>query len=155
MSNSLQPHGLQHARLPCPSLSTRVCSNSCQLSRLCHPSISPSVILLSFCPQSFPESGTFPVSWLIESGGQRIGASALASVLPVNIQGWFSLELTGFIPSMSKGLSRVFSNTTVQKHQFFGTQVSLWFNSHIHTWLLKNHGFDYTDVCRQSDVSAF
>ena len=101
------------------------------------PSISSSIVPLSSCLQSFPASGSFPMSWLFTSGGQSIGASALASVLPVNIQGWFLLGLTGLISLQSKGLSGVFSNITVQKHQFFSSQPSLWSNSHIHTWLLE------------------
>ena len=124
MSDSLWPHRLQHARLPCPSLPPRVCSNSCPLSRWCHLTILSSVIPFS-CLQSFS------VSHLFTSGGQSIGASA--SVLSMNIQAWFSLELTGWISLQYKGLSRVFSNATVQKHQFFGAQPSLWSNSHIHT----------------------
>ena len=133
----LQPRGLQHARLPCPSLSHRVCSNSCPFSWWCHSIISSSVTLFSSCLQSFPGSGSFPMSHLIESGGQSPGASASASVLPMNIQGWVPLGLTDWISLLSKGLSKVFSSTTVQKHQFFGTQPSLWSNSHIHTWLLE------------------
>ena len=133
-SKSLWPHGLQHTRLPYPSPSPRACSNSCTLSRWCHPTISSSVIPFSPCLQSFPATGSFLMSQLFTSGGQSIGASA--SVLPMNIQGWFPLGLTGWISLQSKGLSRVFSNTTVQKHQFFGTQLSLWSNSHLHTWLL-------------------
>ena len=135
MSNSLRPHGLQHPRLPCPSLSPRVCSNSCPFSRLCHPTISSSVTPFSSWPQSFPASGSFPMSPFFIAGGQSIAASA--SVLPMNIQGWFPLGLTGLISLLSMGLSRVFSSTTVQKHQFFSAQLSLWFNSHIHTWLLE------------------
>ena len=133
MSNSLQAYGLQHARLPCPSLSPRVCSNLCPLSQWCYLTISFSAILFSFCLQSFPASGSFPMNWLFVSGGQNIRASA--SVLPMNIQGWFLLGLTGLISLLSKGLSGVFSSTTIQKHQFFGAQFSLWFNSHIRTWL--------------------
>ena len=136
-----------------PSPSLRVCSNSCLLSRWCHPTISPSVSLFSFCPQSFPASGSFPISWLFTSGGQSIRASASASVLPMNIQGSFPLGLTGLISLLSKGLSRAFS--TIWKHQFFSTQPSLWSNSHIHTRLLKNHSFDYMEICWQSDASAF
>ena len=117
MSNSLRPHGLQHASLPCPSLPPRLCSNS--LSWWCHPTISFSVTLFSSCLQSFLASGSFPVSLLFTSGGQSIGASTSASVHPMHIQGWFPLGLTGLISFLSKGLSRVFSNTTVQKHQFF------------------------------------
>ena len=125
MSDSLQPHGLQHARPSCPSPTPRVYSNSCPLSRWCHPTISPSVIPFSFCPQSFPASGSFPMSQFFTSGGQSIGVSASASVLPMNIQEWFPLGWTDWISLQSKGLSRVFSNITVQKHQFFGTQVSV------------------------------
>ena len=123
---ALQPHGLQHAKLPCPSLSPRVCSNSCPLSWWCHPIISSSVTLFSSCPQSFPASGSFTMNQLFASGGQRIGASASASVLPMSIQDWFPSGWTGLISSLSKGISRVFSNTTIQKHQFFGAQPSLW-----------------------------
>ena len=136
-SNSLQLHRLQHIRLPCPSPSSRVCSNSCPSSQWCCPTISSSVIPFSSWLQSFPRSGSFPMSQLFESGGQNIGVSASASVLPMNIQDWFPLGLTGWISLQSKGLSRVFSNTTFQKHQFFGAQLSLWSNSHIHTWLLE------------------
>ena len=135
-SSSLWPHGRQHARLPCPSLSPRACSSSCPLSQWCHPTISSSA-LFSSCLQSLPASGSFPVNWLIESGGQSIRNSASASVLPMNIQDWFLLGLTGLISLLSQGLSRVFSSTTGQKHQFFGAQLSLWANSHIHTWLLE------------------
>ena len=124
VSNSLQPHGLQHTRLPCPSLSPGVCSNSYPLSWWCHPAILSSIFPFS-CLQSFPASGSFLMSRLFASGGQSIGASASALVLPMNIQDWFCLGWTGWISLQSKGLSRVFSNTTVQKHQFFGTQLSL------------------------------
>ena len=134
---TLRPHGLQHTRLPCPSLSPRVYSNSCPLSQWCHPTISPSVVPFSSCPQSCPASGSFPLSWLFTSGGHNTGASAPASVLPMNVQDWFPLGWTGWISLLSNGLSRVFSNTIVQKHQFFGAQPSLWYNSHIHTWLLE------------------
>ena len=127
MSQSLRPHGLQHPRLPCPSPSPRACSNLCPLSRWCHPTISSSVIPFFSCPPSFPASGSFPVSQILTSHGQSIGASA--SVFPMNIQGWFPLGLTGLISFKSKGLSRVFSNTTVQKHQYLGTQLSLWSNT--------------------------
>ena len=118
-------------------LPPRVCSNSCPLSQWCYLTMSSSVTLFSSCPQSFPASGSFPNSWLYPSGGQSIRASAAASVLPMNIQGWFSLGLTGLISLLFKGLTRVFSNSTVQKHQFFGSQFSLWSKSHIHTWLLE------------------
>ena len=122
---TLQPHGLQHTRPPYPSPSARACSNSCPLSRWCHPTISSSVIPFSSCLQSFPASGSFPVSQFFASGGQSIGVSASTSVLPMNIQDWSPLEWTGWISLQSKGLSRVFSNTTVQKHQLFGAQLSL------------------------------
>ena len=137
MSDSLWPHGLQHTRLPRPLPSPGTCSNSCPLSRWCHPTILSSVIPFSSCLQSFPASGSFPVSQLFASGGQSIRASASASVLPVNIKGWFPFGLTGLISLQSKGCSRVFSNTTVQKHQFFGAQPFLWSNSHMCTWLLE------------------
>ena len=135
VSNSLWPHGLQHARLPCPSLSPRVCSNSCPLSWWCHLTISSSIASFSSCPQSFPASGSFLMNLLFTSDGQSIGASA--SVLPINIQGWFSLGLTDLISLLSKGLSRAFSSTTVRKYQFFSAQPSLRCNSHICTWLLE------------------
>ena len=135
MPDSLRSHGLQHARLPCPSPTPRACSNSCPSSWWCHPTISSSVIPFSSCLQSFPASGSFPMSQFFTSGDQSIGASA--SVLPMNIQDWFPLGLTGWISLQSKGLWRVFSNTTVQKHQFFSTQLSLWSNSNIHTWVLE------------------
>ena len=182
MSNSLPPHGLQHARLPCPSPTPRACSNSCPSNRWCHPNISSSAIPFSSCLQSFPALGSFqmsqashqvarvlqiqlqhqsfqwtprtdllllfkmlsrlvitvlPRSQFFASGGQNIGVSASASVLSMNIQDWSPLGWTGWISLQSKGLSRVFSNTTVQKHQFFGTQLSSQSNSHIHTWLLE------------------
>ena len=157
MSNSLWPHGLQHSRLPCPSPTPGACSNLCPLCQWCHPTISSSVTPFSSCLLSFPASGAFLMSWLFSSRGESIGVSALASVLPMNIQDWFPLILTGLISLQSKGLSRVFSNTTVQKHQFFSTQLSLWFSSHIHTWLLgKPQLWPYTkNLCRQSTVSAF
>ena len=131
VSNSLQPHGLQHTRPPCPSPTPGAYSNSCLSSRWCHPTISFSVIPFSSCLPSFPASGSFLMSQFFTSGGQSIGVSASTSVLPMNIQDWFPLGWTGW------ELSRVFSNTTVQKHQFLGTQISLWSNSHIHTWLLE------------------
>ena len=178
LSNSLWPHGLQHARLPCPSLSPEVCShscplslfssvqllshvwlfatprtaacqaslsitssqsllNSCPLSRWCHSTITSSVVPFSSCLQPFPASGSFQMNQFLASGGQSIRVSASAPVLPMNIQDWFTLGLTALISLKSKGLSRVFSSTTVWKHQFFSTQPSLWSNSHIHTWLLE------------------
>ena len=124
MSDSLQPHEPQHARPLCPSPTPWVHPNPCPLSRWCHPAISSSVIPFSSCPQSFPTSESFPMNQLFTSGGQSIGVSASASVLPMNTQDWSPLVLTGWISLQSKGLSRVFSNTTVQKHQFFGTQIS-------------------------------
>ena len=132
---TLQRHVLQHIRLPCPWSTPRACSNTGPLSQWGHPTISSSVIPFSSCPQSLPASGAFLMSQVSASSGQRIGASA--SVLPMNIQDWFSLRLTGWLSLLSKGLSRVFSNTTVQKHQFFGAQLSLCSNSHIHPWLLE------------------
>ena len=134
VSNSLRPHALQHSRLPWPSPSPGACLNSCPSSRWCHPTISSSVIPFSSWLQSFPASGSFPVSQLFTSSGQSIGASASASVLPMNTQDWFTLGLTGWISLLSKGLSRVFSSTAVWKHQFFVPQVSLWSNSHIPTY---------------------
>ena len=124
MFKSLQPHGLQHARFPCPSPTLTVYSNSCPLSWWCHPTISSSVIPFS-CLQSFPTSGSFSMSQFFTSCGQSIGVSASASVLPVNIQDWFPLGLAGLISLQSKRLSRVFSNSTVKKHQLFSTQLSL------------------------------
>ena len=125
VSDSLWPHGLQHTRLPSPSPTPGAYLNSCPLSRWCHPTIPSSVVPFSSCLQSFPASGSFPVSEFFPSGGQSIGVSASASVLPKNIQGWFPSEWTSWISLLSKGLTRVFSNTTVQKHQFFGAQLSL------------------------------
>ena len=136
-SNSLWSHWLQEARFLCPSPSPGVCSNSCPLSQWCHPTISSTVVPFSSCLQSVLASGSFPTSQLFPSGGQSIGASALASVLPMNIQGWFPLGLTGLISLQSKGRSRVFSNTTIQKHHFLSTQLSLQSKSHIHSWLLE------------------
>ena len=137
MSDPLQPHGLQHARLPCTSPTPRACSNSCLLSWWCHPTISSSVVPFSPCSQSLPASESFPTSQLFTWGGQNIGVSALASVLPMNTQDWSPLGWTGWISLQSKGLSRVFSNTTVQKHQLFGAQPSSQSNSHIHTWPME------------------
>ena len=117
---TLRPHGLQHTRLPCPSSTPGACSDSCPSSWWCHPTISSSVIPLSFCLQSFPASGSFLMNHFFASGGQSIEASASASVLPMDVQVWFPLGWTGWISLQTKGLSRVFSNTTVQKHQFFG-----------------------------------
>ena len=137
MSDSLRPHELQHARPPCPSPTPRVHSNSCPSSRWCHPAISSSGVPFSSCPQSLLASESFPVSQLFKSGGQSIGVSASASVLPMNTQDWSPLGWTGWISLQSKWLSRVFSNTTVQKYQLFGAQLSSQSNSHIHTWPLE------------------
>ena len=135
--NSLWPHESQHSRPPCPSPSPRVHSNPCPSSRWHHPAISSSVIPFSSCPQSLPASESFPMSQLFAWGGQSIGVSALASFLPKNTEDWSPSEWTGWISLQSKGLSRVFSNTTVQKHQYFGTKLSSQSNSHMHTWLLE------------------
>ena len=135
MFNSVWPHELQHARLPCTSLSPRACSNSCPLSRWCHPSISSSVVPFC-CFQTFSASECFLENQLFPLGGQSTGVSASASVFPMNVQDWSPLGWTAWISLQSKGLSRVFSNTIVQKYQFFGAQPFLWSNSHIHTWLL-------------------
>ena len=132
----LQTLWLQHARLPCPSPTPGACSNACPSSWWCHPTISSSVVPITSCLQSFPASGSFPMSQFFASGGQRIGVSVSASVLPMNIQDWFPFRLTGLISLQSKGLSRVFSSTIVQKHQFFSAQLSLWSNFHMCTWLL-------------------
>ena len=137
LSDFLRPHELQDDRLPCPSPTPGACSNSGPLSQWCHPTISSSVVPFSSCLQSFPASGSFPMSQFFASGGQNIGVKASASVLPMSTQAWSPLELTGLVSLQSKGLSRVFSNTTVQKHQFFGTQLSLQSNTHIHTLLEK------------------
>ena len=134
VSDSLRPHESQHARPPCPSPTPRVYSNSCPSSGWCHPTISSSVVPFSSCPQSLPASQSFPMSQLVTWGGQSIGISASASVLPMNTQDWFPLGWTGWIFLQFKGLSRVFSNTTVQKYQFFGVQLSSQPNSHMHTW---------------------
>ena len=137
VSDSLRPRGLQHARPPCPSPTPGVYSNSCPLSRWCPPTISSSVVPFSSCPKSFPASGSFQMSQLFASGGQSIEVSASTSAPPMNTQDSPPLERTSWISLLSKGLSRVFSNTTVQKRQFFSAQLSLLSNSHIHTWLLE------------------
>ena len=156
MFNTLKPHEVKDTRLPCPSPTFRACSNSCPLSsQWCHPTISISVDPFSSCLQSFPASGSFPVNQFFISGGQSIVVSASASVLPMNTQDWSPLGLTGWISLESKGLSRVFSNTTVQKHQFFSTQLFLWSNSHIHTWLLEKPQLWQDEPYQQSKVSAF
>ena len=142
VSDSLWPHKLQHSRPPCPSPTPGVHPNPCSSSQWRHPTISSSVIPFSSCPQTFPASGSFPMSQLFASGGQSIGVSASAAVLPKNTQDWFPLGWSGSISLQSKGLSRVFSNTPVQKHQFFCAQLSSQSNSQIHTWPLKNHSLD-------------
>ena len=155
MSNSLWPHGLQHARLPCPSLSAGDCWNSCPMSQWCHPTISSSVTPFSSCLQSFPASESFSTSQLFSSRGQNIGASV--SVLPMKIQGWFPVGVTVLISLLSKGLSRVFSSITILKYQFFGSSAffllcGLTLSSVHEYW--KNHTFDYMYLCHQSDVSV-
>ena len=137
MSDSFWPHGLQHTRLPCPSLSPGVSSNSCPWSLWCYLTISSSAARFSSRLQSFPASRSFPVSQLFASGGQSIGVSASASVLPMNTQDWSPLGWTGWISLLFKGLSRVFSSTAIQKHQFFGAQRSLWSDTHIRRRLLE------------------
>ena len=149
MSNSLRPHGLQHTRLSCPSAIPWACSNSCPLSQWCHQTILSSVIPFSSHLQSFPASGSFPISQFFTSGGQSIGVSASASVLPMNIQDWFPLGWTGWISLQSEGLSGVFSNTTVQKHQFFSAQLSSQSNSHMHT---SSHQYKTIALTRQTFV---
>ena len=147
MSDSLRPHGLQHARLPCPSPAPGVYPNSCPSSRWCHPTISSSVIPFSSCLQSFPVSGSSPMSQFFASGGQSIGVSASASVLPMNIQDWFPLGWTGWISLPSKGFSRVFSNITVQKHQFLLLSfLYIPTLTSVHEYW-KNYNFDYMDIC--------
>ena len=142
VSESLWPHEPQHTRPPCPLPIPGVYPNSCPLSQWCYPTISSSAVPFSSYPQAFSASGSFPMSQFFTSVIQRTGASSSSSVLPMNIQGWFPLGLTDLI-LLSKGLSRVFSNTLIWKHQFFGAQCS---------W--KNHRFNYTDLCQQTDVSA-
>ena len=153
--DSLWSHGLQHARPSCPSPSPRVCSNSCPLSQWCHPTILSSIIPFSSCLQSFPASGSFLKSQFFVSDGQSIGASPSVLVLPINIHGWFPLGLTGLISLQSKGLPRVFSSTTVQKHQ--SSVLCLLYSptlTSIHGYC-KNHSLGYTEFCQQSNVSAF
>jgi len=137
MSDSLRPHELQHTRPPCPSPTSGVHPNPCPLNQWCNPTISSSVVPFSSCPQPFPASGSFPMSQLFTSGGQSMGVSASTSVLPMNTQDWSPLRWTGWISLQSKGLSRVFSYTTVQKHRFFDATPSSQSNSHIHTWPLE------------------
>ena len=142
VSDSLWPHESQHARPPCPSPTPGVHPNSCPSSQWCHPATSSSVVPFSSCLQSLPASGSFPMSQLFILGGQSTGVSASASILPMNTQDWSPLGWTGWISLQSKGLQRVFSSITVQKHQFFSAQLSLQYNSHIHILLWKNHSFD-------------
>ena len=137
MSDSLRSHGLQHPRLPGPSSNPRASSNSCPSSQWCYPTISSSFVHFSSCLQPFPASGSFPMSQFFTSGAQSIAASASLPVLSMNIQDWSPLQFTGLISMQSKGLARVFSNTTVQKNQFFSTELFLCSNFHIHTWLLE------------------
>ena len=141
VSDSTRPHSLQHARLLCPSTTPEAYSNSCSLSWWCHPIISSSVVPFFSHLRSFPASGSFIMSQCFPSGGQSIGVSASVLGLPMNIRDWFPLSQTSWISLQSKEFSRVFSNTTVLKHQFFSAQLSLWSNSHIHTWL-KSHSVD-------------
>ena len=148
MPDSLWPHELEHARPPCPSPTPVVHPNSCPSSWWCYPAISSSVVPFFSCPQSFPASESYQMSQLFASGDQSTGATA--SVLPINIQGWFPLGLTGLISLLSKGLLRVFSSTTDQKYQFFSAQSSSWSNSHICTWLMESNNFDYMDLCQWS-----
>ena len=151
ISNSSQPHGLQHIRFPNLQHLPEFAQTHVHWVSDCHPTISSSFIPFSSHPQSFPASGSFPMSWLFASGGRSIGASAAASVLPMNIQGWFPSGLTGLISLQSKGLSRVFSSTTIWKHQFFSTQpfYSPTLTSVHDYW--KNHSWDHMDLCGQSD----
>ena len=137
VSDSLRPHELQHTRLPCPSQTPRIYSNSCPSSRWCHPVITSSIVPFSSCHQSLPASESFTTSQVCTWGGQMIGVSASAAVLPRNTQDWSLLGWTGWISLQSKGLSRAFSNTVVQKHQFFHAQLSSQSNSHTHTWPLE------------------
>ena len=155
MSDSFWSHGLQHARLPCPSPTPGAYSNLCPLHQWWHPTISSSVVAFSSCLQAFPASGSFPMNQFFASGGQSIGVSASTSVLPVNIQGWSPLGWTGWISLLSKGLSRVFSNTTVQSINSLVLSFlhSPTLTSIHHYW--KNHSFDQMDLCWQSNVSAF
>ena len=151
VSSSLWTHGLQHARLPCPSPTPGAYSNSCPSSPWCYPTISSSVVSFSSCLQSFPAPGSFQVSQFLASGGQSIGVSASASVLTMNIQTWFPLGLTGLISLQSEGLSRVFSRTTVWNYQFFGAQPSIWFNSHLYMTTEKTTGV----VCHSLPQESF
>ena len=154
VSDSLRPHELKHTRPPCPSPTPGVYPNSCPLSWWCHPTISSSVIPFSSCPQSFPASGSFQMSQLFVWGGQSTGVSASTSVLPMNTQGWSPLGWTCWIFLQSKELSKVFSNTTVQKQQFFSTQLTLWSTSHIHTWLLDMFIYQQSNTQTQTNTCS-
>ena len=147
MSNSLWPHGMQHARLPCPFQTPGTYSNTRPLGQWCHPTISSSVTPFSSCPQSLPASRSFPMSWFFTSSGQSIGVSASASVLPMSIQDWSPLGLNGWISLQSKGLSRIFSNTTVQKHQFFGIENAI-------IWILIRRDREKFDLTEKSFLSC-
>ena len=153
MSDSLWPHELQHARPPCPSPTPRVHSNSCPSRPWCHPAIPSSVVPFSSCPQFLSAPESFPLSQLFAGCGQSTGVSALASFLPKKSQGWSRSEWTGWISLQSKGLSRVFSSSTIRKHQIFSLLYGSALTSIHDRW--KNHSFDYTDLCQQGDVSAF
>ena len=154
VSDSLQPCESQHARPPCPSPTPGVHSESCSSSQWRHPAISSSIVPFSSCHQTLPASKSFPMSQLFTWGGQSTGVSALASFLPMDTQDWSPSECTSWISLQPNGLSRVFSNATVQTHQFFVTQPTSESNFHIHTWLLENHSLDRMDLSRQSNVSA-
>ena len=155
MSDSLRPHEPQHSRPPCPSPTPGVYSNLSPSSPWCHSTISSSIVPYSSCTQSFPASGCFQMSQFFTSGGRSIRVSASASVLPMNIQDWFPLEWTGWVSLQSKELLRVFSNTTVQKYQLFGSQLSLCLTLTSIRDYWQNHSFDHTYFCRQNNVSAF
>ena len=157
LSDSYWCHRLQHARLPCPLPSPRICPSPCLFKWWCHPTISSSVTLFFFCLQSFPASGSFPMSQLFTLGGQSIGDSASSSVLPKSIWGWFPLRLTCLISLVPKGLSKVFYTSTVWKHQFFSTLSSLLSIQLLHVYMTtgKSISLDYTDLCHQRDVFAF
>ena len=157
VSDSFWTHGLLYARLPCPSPTPRAYSNLCSLSQWCHPTISSSVVPFFSCFQSFPASGSFPVSQFLASGAQSIGVSASTSVLPMTIQDWLPLGWTRWISLLSMGLSSVFSNIIVQKHQLFGTQLFFFYITTL-TFICdywKNQSFDWMDLCWQSNVCAF
>ena len=155
VSDSLWPMDCSMTGVPVYHQLPELAQNSCPLNQWYHPIISSSAIPFSSCLQPFPASGSSQMSQFFASGGQSIGVSASASVLPMNIQGWFPLGLMGLFSLQSKEFSRVFSSTTDQKHQFFSTQLSLWSKYYIHTWLQKNHSLDYMYLCWQSNVSTF